>query len=424
MSEEPSRAGERPEIDEVLRSGGRRNWARRIYWLVGVAVVALLVWWFFYPAGDAQGPVYTTDTAARGDLTVYVTATGTVQPTNTVEISSELSGTITEVLVDFNDPIEAGAILARLNTESLEATLERSQAALVEAEARVSMAETALADADAALQRATVLSERGVTSNVDLSSAQSAVDRARAELTISAADRDIAAADVRSTQAELAKACICSPIDGVVLDRAVEVGQIVAASFSAPTLFTIAEDLRQMQLQVNVDEADIGKVAVGDSAEFRVDAFTDRSFPASVVQVRYAPETVENVVTYKAILAVDNAELLLRPGMTATADITVEFIEDALLIPNAALRFRPREELDSDGGRFLFMPAPGRPPQPDQAQPAAADADPNARTIYVLRDGAPAPVSIVTGAYDGSSTVVTGGELAAGDRVIVDADYS
>jgi HlyD family secretion protein len=383
---------------------------------IGAALVAFaagLVYWAAF-SGRSDGVRYLTAEAGRGSFAVIVTATGTVEPTNLVEISSELSGTLASVNVDYNDTVEVGTVLASLDTTRLEAELSVRKASLDAAIARVAIAQATLDEARERYQTALSLEERGVTTRQAFVSDRAAFIRAQAELQSAEADRALAEANLDLQQAELDKSCICSPIRGVVLDRAVDAGQIVAASLSAPVLFTVAEDLTEMELHVDIDEADIGRVAVGDTAEFTVDAYDDSRFPAEIVQIRFAPETTDGVVTYKAILTIDNSRLLLRPGMTATADITVAEIAEALIVPNAALRYVPprdpgEERADDERSGLLGMLIPDAP---EEAK--AADAG----TLWVLEAGVPREVTVRAGDSDGKVTEITGGELAEGDLVI------
>jgi HlyD family secretion protein len=409
-----------PDISEILKAGGRQRRTGR-YVVVGLIVVAAVVGlWAWSALGTASSAVtYTTAPATAGDLTVTVAATGTVQPTNTVEISSELSGTVASVEADFNDSVTAGQTLATLKTDKLDANVTLARATLTARQADVRQAEVGLAESQAALDRATTLLDRGVITQEAFETAKAANDRAAAALAVANANIETANANLSIAESDLAKAAIVSPVDGVVLVRSVEVGQTVAASLSAPILFTLAEDLTRMQLEVNIDEADIARVSDGDGATFTVEAHQGRSFPARISTVRYSPETVEGVVTYKAVLSVDNADLALRPGMTATAGIVVDKVEDTLLVPNAALRYAPPAAAQSSGTRSggllgLLMP---RPPGGQQAQQTAAT-EGSGRTVWVLRDGVPTAVAVEAGATDGTSTAIIGGDLQAGDEVI------
>ncbi|WP_299567530.1 efflux RND transporter periplasmic adaptor subunit [uncultured Sulfitobacter sp.] len=406
------------EIEASLGVGKAKH--HPVKWLawIGAAVLggALVVWWM-QSAEERSQVTYLTEPVSQSDLTVSVSATGTIEPTNKVEISSELSGTIAEVLVDYNDPVKAGQVLARLDTVQLDAQLSVQIASHAAAEAQVASARASLLEAEADFEIARELDQRGVTSHTNFTASEAALGRARASLASAQANVDLAQAQLESQQAILSKATIVSPINGVVLDRSVDAGQIVAASLSAPELFSIAEDLTQMELQVDVAEADIGRIKVGDKASFTVDAYDDMLFPAQISMVRYASENVDGLVTYKAILSVENDDLLLRPGMTATADVIVAQYEDVLLVPNAALRFAPpqvvEEEASDTGGGLLGLVLPAR------NQGGATRAVSNS-TVWVRRDGAAIEIPVETGDSDGLQTIVTGGDLASGDQVITD----
>ncbi|MCF1709540.1 efflux RND transporter periplasmic adaptor subunit [Tabrizicola sp. J26] len=410
---------DKPGIDRLLADGRRKR--RRWFWL-GVPVAALLLAGGWYLAGGLGGNSavsYVTEPVIRGPLSVTVTATGTIEPITQVEVSSELSGTITAVEVNYNDRVEVGQVLARLDDTKLKAEVDTAEATLLAAEATVERSQATLDEAEENLRSITALDLRGVTKRLDLVANQATRNRAKADLAIGQADRKTAEAKLAMMRADLEKSVIRSPIKGVVLSRAAEPGQIVASSLSAPTLFTLAEDLSRMELRVDVDEADIGQVAEGNAATFTVDAFPGRSFPAVITQVRFAPETTDGVVTYKAILSVDNAELLLRPGMTATAVITVKEVPDAMLVPNAALRFSPPETAASSSGSSgngllgLIIP---RPPSGSGSRTSGEGA-----AVWVLRDGAPVRVPITKGDSDGRLTAVSAEGLKDGDLVIVDS---
>lgn len=407
------------DIDAIASQSQAMPRARR-WLLVGVALIlaATSVWWWSKSV-STTGTQYMTTPISRTDLVVTVTATGTVEPTNKVEISSELSGTVRSVEVNFNDPVTVGQILARLDTDKLEATLEHSRAMLASAEARRAQAQTTLEETRANLDRVQELERRGIAAREALDAARAAFDRATAALNIAVADMRVASADLRVSQADLDKACICSPITGVVLDREVDVGQIVASSLQAPVLFTLADDLRKMELRVAVDEADIGAVNVGDTATFTVEAYQNRDFPAMISALRYSPQTIDGVVTYEAVLAIDNDDLLLRPGMTAVAEITVEHIKDALVVPNAALRFSPpsadRGITNSTGvmGR-LFRPPSNRPITTKTSR------TPGQRSIWVVEDNTPREIQIAIGPSDGTMTQILGGDVTEGASAATD----
>lgn len=409
-------AGKAAEIEARLGLGGRRGgWRRGGLWVLAALAVAAggLALWLGLGGGGAE-TAYRTEPVSRADLTVTVTATGTVEPTNQVDISSELSGTLRSVNVDYNDMVTAGQELAALDTTKLEAELAVAEANVTSAEAQLARARTTLEEARENYDRTLALDERGVASHQTLLADRAEYDRAAADVTVAEANLDLARAQLGLVQADLDKACICSPINGVVLDRAADKGQIVASSLSAPVLFTIAEDLTQMEVQVAVDEADIGAISEGDAVLFTVDAYDERSFPATIRTIRYAPETVEGVVSYTAVLSVENEDLSLRPGMTATADIIVSELKDVLAVPNGALRYAPAvepEEEENSGGGLLGMIMPHRP--------GDGTATASGKSVWVLRDGEPVEVPVVPGESDGSLTQIVEGDLSVGDRVIL-----
>ncbi|MCY0094508.1 efflux RND transporter periplasmic adaptor subunit [Hoeflea ulvae] len=413
----PSKA----EIESIVKTAENRSpLRRRLIWAVVLLVAAAGLWSWWNAASRQNLPVYTTQAIERTDIIVQVTATGTVEPTNQVEISSELSGTVRSVEADFNDVVTKGQILARLDTDKLEANVELSRASLTATQARLAEAGATLNETKDNYDRAVLLEQRQVTSLESLLKAKAAYERAQAALKSAEADIRVSEANLRINEADLAKACICSSIEGVVLDRNVEVGQIVASSLQAPVLFTLAADLTKMELRVDIDEADIGKVKVGNEAMFTVEAYQGRTFPAVISELRFAPKTVDGVVTYEAILSIDNSDLLLRPGMTATADIKVAEITGTLAIPNAALRFAPPvepEDQSSGSGLLgmLFKNAPTR--APSSAAKTSAD---GRRTIWILRDGQAEGVDILAGESDGTKTEIREGDVAEGDLVITD----
>lgn len=412
-------ANKQSEIEANLGVGKSRHPVPRwVYYLAFAAIfVGGFVWWNT-EAEKSRAVTYQTEAVSIGDLRVTVTATGTIEPTNLVEISSELSGTMEAVLVDFNDVVTAGQVLARLDTTQLEAQLAVQKASHAAALAQVTSVEASLIEARLNYDTVKQLDERGITSHSNLSSAQAGLARAEANVASANANLDLAQAQLDAQQAELGKACICSPINGLVLRRDVDEGQIVAAALSAPVLFTIAEDLSKMELQVDVSEVDIGRIAVDDGATFSVDAYDDQSFPAVISMVRFASETIDGLVTYKAILSIDNEAMLLRPGMTATADITVAEYNDVILVPNAALRFAPPQVLpedaeeDAGGGGLLGLIIPSRMGDDSRAR--------SDRSVWVLRDGVAIEVPLEKGDTDGQMTRILSGEITKGDLVIVD----
>jgi HlyD family secretion protein len=308
-------------IGEAAPRAGRGR--RVLRWsAIGLAVVVAGYFaWSYLSSGTTYD--YRTQKVARGDLTVVVTATGTVQPVAKVDVSTAISGIVRKVNVDYNSPVVRGDVLAELDTDTLAATAAAARARLVVAEANVAKAKAAHEASVTTYERQASLFNKGFMSAQTLQDTQLAMNANAAALKASEAEVLVAQADLKLAETNLAKALITSPIDGVVLTRNIDEGSTVAASLQAPVLFTIAGDLQRMEVQVDVDEADIGKVAVDQQATFSVDAYPNRSFPAQITNIRFVSETINNVVTYKALLKVDNEQLLLRPGMTATAEIVV-----------------------------------------------------------------------------------------------------
>ena len=408
--------------DIVRRRKRRRGWL--VWPLIILALAAAGLWYYESRSAVAATPHYVTQKAAKGAITVLVSAVGTVEPIDQVDVSSEISGIVRVVNVAINDNVKTGQVLASLDTSGLEAELARDTATVAARKAQVADAQATLDEATLSLSRAQKMVDRGVTSAEALTTAETAKRRADAGLASAAADVQVAEADLMVSQANLNKACICSPIDGVVLNLAVAVGQTVSASTGAVTLFTLAHDLGQMRLQVDVDEADIGKVAVGDAATFSVEAYQGQSFPAKVTELHYAPQTVDGVVTYRTILAIDNRSGQLRPGMTASADITVDGVTDVLIVPNAAFRYAPPvvAAARQSSGLLGMLFSSGGPGQGRQnATTTNTVSKEGYRNLWVLKDGTAAQISVKTGVTDGDMTQVLDGPLAAGDAVITSA---
>lgn len=406
--------------------GGRR---KRVRWLLvagGLVVVVLVAWVATRSAGRNAGPTYVTGKVTRGDLTVRVSATGTLQPTNEVDVGSEVSGLVETVLVDDNDRVETGQVLARLDVSKLSDAVVNAKAALASAEARVLQAKATVKESAANLSRLRQVAELSggkVPSKTELETAVAAAARALADEASAKAAVDQARATLRSAETNLSKGSIRSPIDGVVLSRQVEPGQTVAASFTAPVLFTLAEDLAEMELQVDVDEADVGQVKAGQAATFTVDAYSSRKYPAKITRVGYGSQTKDGVVSYKTILTVDNDDLSLRPGMTATAEITTVERKDVLLVPNAALRFAPAEaaETPKPSGGIVGSLIP-RPPGSDAKKSNGnGNGKGPAQKVWVFEDGKLLAVPVTAGASDGSLTEVTGSALREGMAVVTES---
>lgn len=402
------------ELDSAGKGRRGRRW---IKWsLIILAVAAVGGWLSWTLLGSTQQVTYRTAEAALGDLVIEVNATGTLNPQTTVDVSSEMSGVIREVPVEENQQVHTNDVLARLDTVSLSAQVERVEAQVVSAAAQVENATVSLRDATDALTRAETLAKRSLISTQDVETARSTRDKAAATLSISKAAEAVARADLKIQQAALEKSVIRSPIDGIVLTRSADPGQTVAASLSAPILFVIAEDLASMKLEAAIDEADIGQLAIDQRATFTVDAWPDQTFEARVRDIAYASTKTDNVVTYAATFNVDNARLLLRPGMTATVAVVVREAKGVVTVPNEAFRFTPPATANNSGGFSLlrlFMP---RFPQNGTKKPEIA-AD-GTRTLYVLENGVPVAVKVKAGSSDGERTEIVSG-LEAGKEVVL-----
>ncbi len=436
-----SRPAPQQDLAAIVRQGRSRPFRK---WSVIAAIAALLgggAWHYLTRDTEVNGkPEYVTEPAGPGRISLVVTAAGNLAPTNQVVIGSELSGTIDEVYVDTNDIVKKDQQLALLDTSKLDQQTERSRAAMLAAKARVSQANATLAETKAALARQEELHELSggkTPSRATMETSRASVSRALADLESAEAAVAGAEAEVRAFERDLEKAIIRSPVDGIVLARSIDVGQTVAASFTAPTLFTIAEDLRKMELQVSVTEADIGRVAAGQTATFSVDAWPTRQYTATVKKVAFGSSNNQTagagsntgaattgVVTYSAELEVANDDLSLRPGMTATVDIAIVDKKDILVVPNSALRFDPEYAASigkpEEGGRTLVQslsPGGGRrwrgTPGP---KPKTEDRGPR---VFTLKNGEPVGIPVTTGITNGRVTEITGGDLTADTPVIV-----
>ncbi len=415
-----------PALKQLLASKSGGLFSGRWLWPTGALVVIAVAAWLFLRTGeDKAAPRYTTEAATLGTLVVKVSATGNLQPTNTVDVGSELSGIVDKVYVDDNDEVNKGQILAQLDLSRLQDAVAKSRASLAAAEAQVLQAQATVAEARATLSRfrqVSQLSGGKVPSKTEMDSAEANLKRAEANVASVRASVTQARATLQSDETNLGKASIRSPIRGVVLSREVDPGQTVAASFQAPVLFKLAEDLTKMELQVDVDEADVGQVRAGQKATFSVDAWPGREYSAVITRVGYGAQEAEGVVSYLTVLEVANDDLSLRPGMTGTADITTLTRENALLVPNAALRFTPAASDAAEkksGGSVMGALLPRMPRQ--TRKPRQVDSNSGAQRVWVLQDGQPAAIDVQTGATNGRVTEVTGGALKAGMQVITEA---
>lgn len=382
------------QIEETLGIDKGSRMTRRkkaIFSLLLVGIVIIAIWgWRSYQSPNV--PNYITDKVSRGDLTLIVSATGDLQAVNTVEVGSEISGLIKSVYVDYNDHVKRGQLLAKLDTDRLEAEVAQSRASLQAAQASLTQAQASLEEQRTKTTRAEELARQNLISPQELESANAALARARATVESAQAQIVVNRAALDMAETTLRKASIVSPIDGVVLVSNIKSGQAVAASFQTPVLFKLAEDLTNMELHVDVDEADISQVKEGQHATFTVDAYPDTTFPAMITKVYYAPQTVADVVTYEAILSVDNSSMLLRPGMTATTDIVTKELDNVLLIPNSALRFTP---------------------------PGEKRTDQNGPTVWISKNDQPVALPVKTGLANDEHTQVLSDNLQPGQEVII-----
>ena len=407
-----------PSAQEALgldvRGARGRSGRGRLYALAVAALAAAGIGYWLL-GGSTPQVSYITQPASKGDITVEVSATGTLQPLIQVDISSELSGVMRSVAVEENQRVKKDEVLAELDTTRLSAQIERAEASVKSAEAKVTESKTTLTETKQAFTRAEQLLKRGMTSEQALDTATAARDRADANVAMAEANLAIAAAELKQQHADLQKSTIYSPIDGIILTRSVNPGQTVASSMQAPVLFVLAANLENMELKAAVDEADIGGVQPGQIARFTVDAFPERTFDAEIRDISFASVATEGVVTYNARLNVDNRELLLRPGMTATVTVVTREAKDVMTVPASAFRFSPLTgETRAFSLRDLFMPRMrmGRPGGQQQES-----GEPGMRTLYVLKDGAPQAIQVKTGATDGENVEIVSG-IAEGDQVI------
>jgi HlyD family secretion protein len=368
---------------------------------------------------------YLTVPATKANVRQVVSSTGTLQAVVTVQVGSQVSGTIDKLFADFNTRVKAGQVVAQLNQDKFRASVDQARANVLAAEANYAKAKVAAADALRTLDRNRELRKRELTAQSDLDAAQTAYDAAIAQVNVNQAQTAQAKAALSQAMVDLNNTVIRSPVDGIVISRNVDVGQTVAASLQAPTLFTIANDLAKMEVHTSVDEADVGNVHEGQQVSFSVDAFPARRFRGKVFQVRNAPTIIQNVVTYSAVVRIDNKDLLLKPGMTANVQFLVSEKEEVLTIPNMALRFKPPEEkneaeeaLRQERGRARPQVGARRTSRPGRSASGGVRRVREAR-IYVLRGVQAHPVDLQLGITDGSKSEVISGPISENDLVII-----
>jgi HlyD family secretion protein len=406
---------------------------RRVIWTLSVSMVAVLVSGVIvYGSSMRSGSDLQFESALvdRGRIVARVTATGTLSALVTVQVGSQVSGRINAIFVDFSSPVTKGQVIARMDRQMFQAAAEQTRANRAAAEGNLAKAEAQAAEARRQVKRATTLAERQLIARAEAETRQADDDGARAG--VAAARGGVAQARAAEHQAEvsLAYATIVSPINGIVISRNVDIGQTVAASLQSPTLFTIAEDLRKMQVDTAVSEADVGKLRASVSATFTVDAYPNERFRGTIRQIRDAPQAVQNVVTYDAVVDVDNSDLKLKPGMTANVTFVYAERADVLRVPSAALRFRPPPGLldpvqDDDGSKRKKK----KQAKLERHQAAREEAKPDVdeprsltrRSVWLLRGGNATPLPVEVGISDGSHVELLAGELQEGDALVTDA---
>ncbi len=420
------KTNEESEIARALNLRKSADNPRRIgKWVIAIILVAAASFGlsvFLKSSRSTNVIQYKTQEVLRRDLTVIVTATGTLQPTNKVDVSSELSGIIKTVEVDYNSKVKFGQPLAKLDTSKLEAQVTQSKAALESAKAKVLQTQATVKETRsklAQLKKVKELSGNKVPSQTEIDAAEAALDRALADVASAKAAVSQAQATLDANQTDLSKAVIRSPVDGIVLTRKVEPGQTVAAALDPPVLFKLAEDLTKMELHVDVDEADVGHIQEGQTATFSVAAYPNRTYDARIVQARFGATTTSGVVTYETVLKVDNQDLSLRPGMTATADIVVKKVEQAMLAPSTALRFTPPAQQEKKSSNGLISTLLPHPPMSGTQQSEDA-ASKKQQRVWTLRDGQLLAVPVTVGSTNGAMTEILAGEIQPGMPVVVD----
>lgn len=372
------------KMPKTLNGKGTRRWLQAV---VILSAVVLLIGASVSFRGNGNGPEYRTEKVSRGEITASVTATGSVNAVTTVLVGTQVSGTIRSIFVDFNTPVKKGQVIAQIDPDMFQAQAEQAKANVMKAEAQIR-------DAERSFRRNQELYSRNLIPRSDLETSETNFESARAVLGQVNAALRLADTNLKYTR-------IISPVDGIVISRSVDVGQTVAASFQTPTLFTIAQDLTKMQVDTNVAESDIGMVKVGQPVDFSVDAYPDVIFKGKVSQIRRAPITVQNVVTYIVVIGMNNRDLKLMPGMTANVSIIVETKQEALKVPNAALRFKPSEQVGMSS--------------------MTAGSEKKSPAIWILENGKPKRVAVMLGISDGIATEILPGELKEGQDVIVDS---
>jgi len=407
-------------MNDLSRAGlapAPRRVGRAVVAAIGIAGAAAGAWWGLRPTAPA--PQFVTVKADRGDIVARVTATGTLSALVTVQVGTQVSGRIAQINVDYNSPVKKGQLIAKIDPRLFEAAAEQAKANLAAAEGNLAQARVKAKDAQRQAERSNELFGQKLIAQGDRDTAQANADAAQANVVSMQGAVEQARAAYHESQINLNYTDIISPTDGVVISKSVDVGQTVAASLQAPVLFTIAQDLRKMEVDTNVAESDVGKLSADMPVTFTVDAFPGERFRGTVRQVRNAPQTVQNVVTYNAVIDVANDDLRLRPGMTANVSFVYAQKNGVLRVANSALRFRPSKEVlralrgPDDAGAPAGAPGT-EPPK------ARGERNPEQRTLWCMRGGQFAPVTVKVGVSDGTLTEITDGDLKEGDEVVTD----
>ncbi len=370
--------------------------------LIGIVILVILgAGAFFLLRGNGGGPQYRTDKVTRGDIVASVTASGTVNAVTTVLVGTQVSGTVKAIYADFNSRVKKGQLIAQIDPALFEAQVDQARANLLSAKANLTKAEVSVVDTQRTLERNRQLFAKNLVARQELDTAETNYEAARAQANANRAQQEQAAAALRTAETNLRYTRILSPVDGTVVSRNVDVGQTVAASFQTPTLFNIAQDLTKMQIDSSIAEADIGKIKVGQPVEFTVDAYADSPFKGSVSEIRNAPISVQNVVTYDVVINVANPELKLKPGMTANVTIVIDSKKDVVRIPNAALRFRPTERR-------------GKGEQKREKGTGGSG-------VWVIENNKPKRIGVTTGISDGNYTELASDTIREGQELIVES---
>ena len=398
---------------------------KRLFIVLGALLVVGVGALEFWRSRDgAKESPYVTAPVQKGTITQVVSATGTLQAVVTVLVGSQVSGTIARLSADFNSIVKKDQVIAELDQAKFKAKVDEAKANLLAARAGAEKAKVTLEDARRTLARSAELRKRDLIAQSELDAAQTTVDAAASQLEVAKAQVGQADAALNQASIDLAYTIIRSPVDGIVISRTIDVGQTVAASLQAPTLFTIANDLSKMEVHTSVDEADVGNVRPGQEVSFTVDAYPTRRFSGKVSQVRNAPTVVQNVVTYNAVVGIDNSELLLKPGMTTNVEFLVSRKDDVLKVPNMALRFKPPWEKQEAQDVIRQATRSGGGAGGGRRRPRATAGEPERKDgrwakVYVLRDLEPTAAQVRLGISDGSFTEVIEGEIAAQESIIL-----